>query len=488
MTNKLLCISFLLVFLLGCLRVEAKSLELIRQDPLPASKIPLRRAEASSSGVVPFSWPTFAVNVDFTDLSGILPTPGGDQQTGTMGIALYTNESFFGGDCSNFLQYDCSEPDCSTDPSYVRNISYPYFTLKGYSLHTQLFMDYDFFSSTYMGFIYAQSCYPNYTTNKNAVYGYIGLGLDGYSFNNFVGSFPTFSVYLDKNGVKGSLIFDCDTTKINQTGYNKAVLTTKNWEITFRDLNLNQFVISYSGTVIFDLNFPYIGVPEAIYTELVSALKTTYGVVCYDPDIFLLGCVYLGDYLKLPPIEVGNQLQIPAETYLHVISAKQNTYALMLIPLTTEDSPDVYAVTVMPNYQHHIILGAPFFQSFYTCFETKPKGFQISIHQKREDLDYDQNIMKWIYVGLSVGIPSLLFCFFMCASCWRKGKTQPKDLNAPLAQQDGVQGGPSLKNINDSKSSDPPLIYEKMATNFRNNKNGENFSFAGSLLKKQNSI
>lgn len=488
MSNKILWISlFLLSFLLSHNQVETKSLDIIKRDLQINKTIPFRRLAASSSGVVAFKAPIYAVTVDFTDLSGIFPTPSGDQETGMMGIALYTNESFFGGECKNFIKYECDEPDCSTDPTFVRNISYPYFTFKGYSLHAQLFLDYDFFSSTYMGFTYAQSCYPAFTASSDAIYGYIGLGLDGYNINNFVGSFPTFSVFLEKNGAEGSLIFDCDTTKINSTGYNKAVLTTKNWEITFRDLNLDQFLIPYSGTVIFDLNLPFIGIPESIYTEVLSALQNTFGVVCFDPNIFLDGCVYLGDYLKLPPIEIGNKLQIPAEIYLHRISVKQNTYKLKLIPLSTDEPEAVMnGVKVTPNYQHHIILGSPFLETFYTCFETKPNGYQISIHEKCTVLDFDKNILQLVYVGLSIGIPLAIFSFFMILSCCKKGKNIKGSLNAPLTQEGSIH-----KNLNGSKSSlnekgeKDPTIFGKISTKF---KNPENFSFAGSILKRQNSV
>ena len=207
-----------------------------------------------------------------------------------------------------------------------------------------------------------------YDPNIGTIYGNIGMGLDGYGINNYLDEEPKFSIDLDEGGLTGQLVFDCDTTKMNSSGYTKTSKSSKNWEIQSETmLAIESLAVAFHGKVIFDLNTPEIGLPEHMYLGILAYLNSTYNLTCYDPTLSLLGCVYHGNYLNLPPISIGDEIMIPPQVYLHPLD--DNVYDLMIVVLTTSNSSDLPNIQITEKYKDHVILGAPFLQHFYVCFE-----------------------------------------------------------------------------------------------------------------------
>ena len=98
---------------------------------------------------------------------------------GFFALALDINESFFGGDCKNYLNYDCSQYNCFSHKEHQRNDSFPYFEIQGHTIHTKLALNISYSSNNYTNKFYSEKYLPNSNLVSNKRSRIMGLGLDG---------------------------------------------------------------------------------------------------------------------------------------------------------------------------------------------------------------------------------------------------------------------------------------------------------------------
>lgn len=216
----------------------------------------------------------------------------------------------------------------------------------------------------------------------------------------------------------------------------------------------------YDGVAIFDLNTPFIGVPEALYTEILNTLQSTYGLDCFDPNVYLLGCVYQGNYLDLPAIKLDDNITIPPQVYLHPLM--NNTFNLLINPLSSNSS-DFTSTFVTQRYENFVILGSPFLQYYYVCFEARSNYHEVSIHEKDSNQSYNSDVTDTIHIVLAVVIPVLLCCIFIGLSC-RKGNNAKKKITPEETEEvddkDNKQSFVLLFDSTDKASLIEPLVKD----------------------------
>jgi len=374
--------------------------------------------------------------VDFKDTISNIDSTKHINADGVMALALYTNKSFLGGDCSNYLPFNCSNYNCFPSEEKQRGQSHPYFEFEGYTLHTELYLDYTFFSNPSMNMIYAQKCSDNLDMIPQKIHGMLGMGLEGRGINNFMGQYPTFSVYLEEDSPKGELIFDCDARKINQTGLHQNVVSTKNWEVPYQDIRFHGKSFKISGTTIFDINLPYIGLPAFVYEGILKNLKEKFNMTCDSPlPLHRRKCIFKGNYSDLPDIKLEPGLTIPPQVYLKC--TKNDNYKLNLIALSLDPEKTQPYIKVIQNFKRHVILGAPFMQYYYVCFEAKPQFCEINIYEKDFKTGYDPKLMFILRVAGAVMIPFVLCTIFCCLSR-RKEKKESDYQEIILKDQEGI--------------------------------------------------
>jgi len=385
-----------------------------------------------------FQWPRYTFNVDFKDKLSNAGSNKLGNGGGVMALALYTDKSFFGGDCKNYLPFNCSNYNCFDSSETTTGQSHPYFEIDGHVLHTELYLDYMFFSNPSMNIIYAQKCSNNLDIIPERIHGTIGFGLEGSGINNFMGQYPTFSIYLDdKDDSKSQLIFDCDARRINQTGLHQSVTSTRNWEVPYDDIKFHDQSFAIKGTTIFDINLPYIGLPLLVYERILILLEKNFHVKCLAPSILhRKQCTFTGNYSDLPSINLEPGIKIPPQVYLKHI--KDSTYKLNLVALALSPERTQPYIKVIEGFKKHVILGAPFMEYFYVCFEAKPKSCEINVYERDISTGYDPQLMFMLRVVGAIAIPFLLCCCFCCISIMKEKKKESAYEEIILKDEKGI--------------------------------------------------
>jgi len=100
---------------------------------------------------------------------------------------------------------------------------------------------------------------------------------------------------------------------------------------------------------------------------------------------------------------------------------------LMLLALETSNTSLLPNIQVTEKYKNYIILGSPFLQHYYVCFEGRSEFSDVSVYEKvQTSLVKEDKILNKICLGLAIGIPVILFAWFCCVGYCKK-KDSPKD-------------------------------------------------------------
>ncbi len=387
------------------------------------------RLQASFSNTIILEAPDFYIDVDWTDLHDAIFPKDLYQLGGHMKLALYTNETFLGGLCGTFQDYNCSHYDCFTDQISIRHVAYPYFEFESYILHAPLFVDYTYFFNYQTRFNYALQCSGEYSFGQNHISGIIGMGTKGSGLHNYVFNPYVFSIYFYDHGNKAELSFDCDVGKGTIEQAHLFLNTSRNWEIRVITISLvhpqlTNFLKFYWGTkVIFDLNVDFIGFPTRIYDEIYIMLTQSYQLACgpnNDSSLSLI-CNYTDDISNLPTIHI-NSIAIPPELYLEPIKNNQtnHTYKLPFVRLSAQNTTQRHQ-QITSAYKTFIILGRPFLKYYYVCFEGKSSKNNVRISKRISFKEAPlENWWGFLAIGFVIGIPLVCSCAFFMISCFSK--------------------------------------------------------------------
>jgi hypothetical protein len=143
--------------------------------------------------------------------------------------------------------------------------------------------------------------------------------------------------------------------------------SSQNWELTYNYISFSgNNLTTNNGTVIFDINVPYIVLPNDLYISVVQGLSTQ-GLNCtfYQVGQQSLSSFCAGSNPTPSPINFffsGMEVSVPASVYYN--SATQQ---LLFVPSTLV--PNQTALGVTPGYENKVIFGLPVMNYFYVVYD-----------------------------------------------------------------------------------------------------------------------
>jgi uncharacterized integral membrane protein len=216
--------------------------------------------------------------------------------------------------------------------------------------------------------LYADICTKN-SYNNNEVMGSVGLSLSNNNYENFDALDNKFSIWLERDGSDGELIFGEDSAhEVDEPSIN-LVGVTLDWEVPLSQLSLLDEVYLFTGKAIFDINSNFIGIPEYVHWQIMKDLKR-HNFLCLK-GMVTPNCTYTEDINNLPTLiltmaDGDTFISIPPALYTRKLD-RENLYSCLLVSLL-KDPVDPHQVPVTRNYQNYIVLGAPFLQYYYAVF------------------------------------------------------------------------------------------------------------------------
>ncbi len=367
-------------------------------------------------------------------------------------ILLYTNVTGFCNDCSEFVSYSCEENSCGANVDQPINMLSPLLPVsRGYPVTHNLNFGTDssnwqlkspamVFNSTnhVRKSVEMPGINPYYIEDKTT-YGFVGMGISGPAFNNFqTGDSPIFSIQVNSTG-KGQLIFGRDSTQYDASRTPLKFTSDANWTLLTQNMTFGSKInsTSYYSSLIFDLQYPGIGLPSTYYSYYDGVWSTfirqynltsnsSYGNTDYN-------YVYNGNLYDLPNLNfgmVGNMnITLPPSAYTRKVA--NNTYAILI--------NSVSSVRNLTSNQdtNYTILGWPVLSQFYTVFE-QPKSSSptITLYPTYTVIEAPAatpsgGISKTVLIA---GIAAAVFVLVVALSCCCKKKPSAgnKDLGVEL--------------------------------------------------------
>jgi len=304
-------------------------------------------------------------------------------------ILLSGSSTAFCSNCREFALFKCGDDNaCKVDNSKTFQTIHPFWSVeKGhpFTLNVTIGADTTAWQLKSPALLYTASdkshntwSYPSsssyYYIQDYTTYGFISMGIDGDSALNFVGDHPIFSINVTGSGT-GKLIFGKDTTKIDTSKASQAITSTTNWTMPVANLSIGTYNTkassSYPTTVVFDLNFPGLGIPASHYTSFITELMTKHGVVSdksYNNSQY--DYVYKGDLTKLPSIifilSNGQNFTIHPQAYTSQLA--EGVYNILLHSISTNYNSDTR------SYDYYGVVGYSVMSHYYTLFEKTATG------------------------------------------------------------------------------------------------------------------
>lgn len=308
-----------------------------------------------------------------------------DFRTNPISFSLYTKDSYLFACPNSIYRFECEHyKHCYRNKSRPIDAIYPYFELKGEDMSTELIVD-QMFHKSQMNAIISDTCIgdlPDYAI------GSIGLGVGGPAFDSLPNG-PSFVFYIKEdpdNTLSAILFFQKESTMIDVTEDHHQVTANEDWHIKVGSLMMNNHSLQVNSNALLDPNFPFIGIPEDVFTNLLDLLKT-HGISCTQTGDHY-NCINHNKLENLPNLNfvlADGQISIEPETYLQ-FGGNPNNYTLLLVPTSSEVTSDFRYVT--EPFKDYIILGLPFMTNRYLLFELNVDYVpQISIYSVRSDID-----------------------------------------------------------------------------------------------------
>jgi len=337
------------------------------------------------------------------------PEEAGDQQKAyPVLLGLYTSQTLLASTCSKFSHYDCDSFSCY--PFDETAISYPYFTAKGVYATALAYVDYSRWRLS-SDAILADSCGPEGVSFGSGAYGILGMGIDGDSDYNFIGS-SVFSIYLKEDLLSGLLIFKKDMSYATSSIPVAVILTDKNWQAQMNGkIQIEQYEYSISSKLIFDINADAIGFPSDQYFTILENLSN-FGVFCKGDTSSRPNCDYNGNISDLPNINLINgtvRIPIAPQIYVQDGGNTENVTSIVLDmrAIGTNYSEKAF---VTDDFSNTIILDAKFMSYYYTVFEgaTNKTSDKVTIYYTDYSPHNPPKDYTWIYVLIAVTIIMIL--------------------------------------------------------------------------------
>jgi len=351
-----------------------------------------------------------AVNVD---LGSPYTTKAGIDTTKTptdMILALYHSTTGFCTGCSEVVNFKCEDNSCDADKTKPQRTSgtHPYYSVdSGYPFTLGVTIGTDasswklkssallYSSSSHSYFQYPGSSYVNYYIENKNTFGFIGMGVDGESAKNFAGDHPLFSINVTGAGT-GKLIFGKDTSLIDSSKGSISLTTSTNWTMSAKNISLGAtvhwkpFPTTYGSypadaNIIFDVNFPGLGLPENyIMSDLITNLTTLHNPattttttaekkILNDQATYQNNqypYIYKGDITQLSNIVIGlsngQNFTISPQAYTRKIA--DGVYNILI-----QRTPQVWN-SETKTYNNWVILGSSVMSNYYTVFEKTATG------------------------------------------------------------------------------------------------------------------
>jgi len=354
-----------------------------------------------------------AVNVD---LGGeYIAKAGIDTTKTTTDMLLFLSHSTtgFSTDCSELVKFKCDANDCKADTTQDQRTSgfHPYYWVKKgnpFSIGVTIGNDasswklknnallYSYLDREHNTFQYPGQSLSTYYFQNYGTYGFIGMGVDGDSAKNFAGDHPLFSINITGAGA-GKLIFGKDTSLIDSSKGSISLTTNTNWTMPAKNISLGATVYwkpfpttygsnSANTNVIFDVNFPGLGLPDYyIMDDVISNLTklhnpaTTTTTTTEEKKIIRdqttyqnsqYPYIYKGDIAQLSNIVIGlgngQNFTISPQAYTRKIA--DGVYNILI-----QNTPQVWN-SQTSTYNNWVILGSAVMSNYYTVFEKTATG------------------------------------------------------------------------------------------------------------------
>lgn len=432
-----------LLFLLCSALYLSRSFEV--NSPLEKLSRTFRRLDeyATSTGTIPLTLGDlgFYVHADFFNYKNMSSEPVDDiSDYGNMGIALYTDQTYFGKACQGFQDY-CANGKHNETCQLVGETNhsvFPYFESDSHSISSQVFMDYNHWFLQSPAF-YSNSCSSS-AYYAFGGYGLIGMGASSFSLPNFNGKNPNFAVHIAKNLTNGTIAFNIDLDNAKSSSPTATLITDNIWHIERVDaIDMKKKTFDANASLIFDLSSDSIGIPKRLYDQVLEYLQASPAMgKCVIGDDFRPTCEFTGDIRHLPSIKflVGDEtIEIPAEVY--VVQTQNTTFyydpIMLKIRSLSTNASEGFLVT--SAYKDTIILGYPVMSYYYTVFEAGQNG-EGTINLYLSGDYVSASSLTWIFVVAGVlGLLLIGATFYVFERKYRKNKT----LSQPLMGAEAVK-------------------------------------------------
>jgi len=286
-----------------------------------------------------------------------------------MALSLYTSKTFL-ANCRNFRVFDCNlyPENCLTFPERPFDLDYPFFSISG------VMMDLKFSIGNYVrtrpaSIYYATTCTGN-RFHTNQVMGVVGLSVSDTNYNNIYTENNQYSIFLTDDDTAGELIFGQDLGHAVDSTAGVTLHSTDDWELVVSRIHFADYHHEIVGNAIFDLVAPFIGVPAALYLQILDHLESEFLLNC-QRDVIMPECLFPDDITKLPNLTLtiysGMPYRIDLRPDLYLKKVRDNRFKLMLAGLAI-DPHRRDLVHVTPSYVNYTILGHPFMKHYYTVF------------------------------------------------------------------------------------------------------------------------
>ena len=317
--------------------------------------------------------------------------------------------------CLSFVEYDCSKYECTPYPEEKTDITHQYFEGEGYHAELPLILDHSNWVLNNKAAI-ATSC-SGFDFYGGNMHGVLGLGHEGNSGANFIGS-QVFSIYLRQNGSEGTLLFHWNSSYAQSETPLVTLKSDENWHVN----SINEITVG-NGTLqvedlelIFDLTGVGLGLPKAVFDQVLATLKEVYNINCTSHS-FNPVCGYSGYIKGFPSLAfktaTGEKLVLPPQAYLqdgHNETIQGPNVTLSFRALSSELEELSY---VTPSYDKTIIIGSQIMRNFYIKFDAANKA--ISVYDAKHFSSSSQ-FLNYVAIFLILAVAAVAICLILSGS------------------------------------------------------------------------
>jgi Eukaryotic aspartyl protease len=391
-------------------------------------RVPLKRSPTPSKMIGPFGFLQESLSIGRADLSYpyFAEADIGDFRGQLVAISLFNSHVFLSNCYPIYKYFNCtaSQDTCIPFVKMRDHADFPYYIIEGYRLLVNMTLG-NFGRGQQVKALYGDICTNNCYDNDQIV-GSVGLSLNDSNIRYFDTEYNKFSVWLERDGSDGELIFGEDSSHESEETFIMINNLTKNWEIPLLMISLLDNVYSFTGQAILDVNSNFIGIPENVHWQIKKDLKYKFNFVCIR-EMMIPNCTFFGDINTLPPLIFthagGNTLiSLPSSVYTRKLG--DQLYSLLLVSLN-ENSVQTHQYPVTPAYNNYVVFGAPFLQYYYTIFNyNNTDDPQIKLFVPKQSGFY--GLSAWAVIGIILGVLLLIGIIVGSVMAFKKNREKKR--------------------------------------------------------------